>query len=286
MKGKRNKLIIITSAALIIGLALFFFLKPDDYIFPSDYPLRVSYLDVGQGDCELIQCEDVTVLIDGGESEQFYNVSSYLKAAGVDRIDCYILTHPHSDHMGIAADIINKFQVDTVFITQFSQMNMPTTKTYEDMLRAAKKTDVTITTVKAGDSYTFASLKIDILAPMEETEDYNDMSIVVKATYKSRSFLFCGDISSNVEEQILSSGANVKADVIKIAHHGSNTSSSDAFLEKVSPELAVISCGIENSYGHPHTETLNTLDKHNIKYFRTDKEGTVLIYSDGHGLNY
>lgn len=244
-------------------------------------PLCVSFIDVGQGDCSLIQCNGVNILVDGGEFTYTGTVGNYLESVDVEKIDCYILTHPHSDHIGAAAGIISQYPVDKVLLTQFSEFNIPTTNTYEEMLDAISETSTEIVEVKAGDELKFGELEIDIIAPFEESDDYNDMSIVFTASYKDSKLLFTGDTTKKIEKKILAEGYDVDCDVLKIAHHGSSTSSAAEFVDAVSPELAVISCGLNNSYGHPHFETTDLLNNRAIKYLRTDESGTVIYYGDG-----
>lgn len=247
-------------------------------------PFCVTFFDVGQGDCEIISCNGYTILIDGGESENSGRITRYLKDNGIEKLDCYILTHPHSDHIGVAPYIISEFPCDKIFTTYFSEFNIPTTSLYESTLDAIYESGAEPVLVEAGDSFTFGELKIDIVAPIYESEDYNAMSIVCKVTYKDASVLFTGDTTKKVEQQILDGGYDVDADILKTAHHGSSTSSSEDFLDAVSPEFAVISCGSDNSYGHPHKEVVKLLTDTETEYFRTDKDGTVYYYGDGYNM--
>ena len=252
---------------------------------PEDSPLNVAFLDVGQGDCEIIRCEDTVVLIDGGEAENGVRVERYLNQMGVTAIDCYILTHPHSDHIGAAPYLIQRFAVGSVMLTEFSELNIPTTKNYEDLLDAVAASGAEVLFVKGGEHYTFGPLSLNVLSPLAETDDYNDMSIVVRAVYKNSSFLFMGDASQEVEKQILEGSPQIVSDVLKVGHHGSGNSSGAAFLKAVSPEHAVISCGAGNPYGHPDARTLELLKKCGAEIRRTDTNGTVLFYGDGRRLH-
>lgn len=255
--------------------------SPDENIEYYQSPLCVSYIDVGQGDCSLIQCNGVNILVDGGESTAAGTVANYLNDVEVEKIDCYILTHPHSDHIGASADIIKRFPVDRVMLTHFSEFNMPTTNTYENVLDAIGESNAELVEVKAGDSFKFGDLQLDIIAPFEESDDYNEMSIVFSAVYKDTKLLFSGDTTKKIEKQILADGFDVDCDVLKVAHHGSSTSSSAEFVDAVSPELAVVSCGAGNSYGHPHFEIVDLYVNRNITLMRTDEAGTIIYYGDG-----
>lgn len=252
---------------------------------PQDYPFNVCFFNVGQGDCELIRCEGVSVLIDGGEAEYGYQTEQYLKACGVEKLDCYILTHPHSDHIGASAHILRTFPVDTIMTTSFSEIDMPTTKAYEDMMAAAEESGAQMLDVKGGETYTFGELTLKILSPLTQTDDYNDMSVTVKAKYKSNTVLLMGDASSAVETQLLNEGTALSADLLKVGHHGSSSSTCEAFLKVVSPEYAVICCGADNAFGHPHRETLGLLEKYGVDVYRTDLNGSVIFYGYGHKLS-
>ncbi len=250
----------------------------------TDYPLCVTFLDVGQGDCQIISYDGYNILIDGGESENSGKILRYLKDNGIEKLDCYILTHPHSDHIGAAADILTAVPCDKVLTTYFSEFNIPTTNVYERTLDAIYESGAEPVLVEGGDSFSFGELKIDIMAPFVESEDYNAMSIVCKVTYKDASVLFTGDTTKQVEKQILEKSYDIDSDIIKIAHHGSSTSSSEMFIDAVSPDYAVISCGSNNTYGHPHKEVSRLLLNKEIEFYRTDDNGTIYYFGDGYNM--
>lgn len=286
VKAKRRLSNLITVLIAIVALAaaaIGYFKNESSVAFDptADGVMRVAFLDVGQGDCELIECDGATVLIDGGEAVNAGYVLGYLKSRGIQKLDCYIVSHPHSDHMGAAAEIINGIKIDKFITTDFSELNMPTSKVYENMLDSLEnQPECEVITVKAGDVLEIGKLTLNILAPFEETSDYNNMSVVVRADYGKTRFLFTGDAEKEVEKQMLENGSDLKADVLKVGHHGSKTSTGSDFLKAVSPKYAVISCGAGNSYGHPHKEITELLKRCGIEYFRTDEQGTIVIYSD------
>lgn len=248
----------------------------------GSYPFIVDFIDVGQGDCELIRSKDKVILIDGGEADEANEVITYIKSQGISEIDCYILSHPHADHIGASAKIIDAFTVDKFLCTDFSEDNIPTTATYQNTLLAMDKSGADVEFVEPGNSFSFGGLKVRIIAPYEESENYNNMSIVCTISYKNVTALFAGDAEQEIEEQILSKNKNLlSADILKISHHGSSTSNTPEFISAVNPDVAVISVGSGNDYGHPHKETLDTLGEQNINYYRTDTSGTVTVYSDG-----
>ena len=243
--------------------------------------LSVYYIDVGQGDGMLIRCGDTVILVDGGEEENAKRTVKYIKSLGVKAVDCYVATHPHSDHIGAAPEIFSAFQVREVMTTAFSALNVPTTKTYENFITAATEEKCKITYVQPGKTYEYGDLALTALAPVTESADYNDMSIMFKLVYGSTSFLFTGDAQAASEEAVLAAGYDVSADVLKVGHHGSSGATSQAFLSAVHPAYAVISCGKNNDYGHPHVPTLSRLEKEGATVLRTDESGTVVLCSDG-----
>lgn len=257
----------------------------------KDADLEIHFIDVGQGDCSLIKWEGAAVLIDCGERENSDKILDYLKKQDVKKLDIVIATHPHSDHIGGMGDIISCIDVERVIAPKVSSDMTPTTKTYERFLKALQDKALKLTAAKPGTVYALAGKtsssmdkqppKLEILAPLADYDDLNDYSVVVRMTYGGTSYLFTGDAEKKAEKHILDSDANVSADVLKVGHHGSSSSTSEKFLEAVSPDLCVIQCGTGNSYGHPHAEILERLESFRVKCFRTDINGTVIVYSDG-----
>ena len=250
----------------------------------TEYPLAVYYVDVGQGDGIIIKCENTVLVIDGGEREESDTMVRILNNINADQIDCYIASHPHSDHIGAAAGIFAAMNVRTVMMTSFSEINMPTTKSFERLQTAIENQGCEVIFAQAGETYTFGPLTLEVFAPVEETADYNNMSIVFRLTYGKNTFLFTGDAALESEALMLNRGYDLHADVLKLGHHGSSSSTSLDFLEAVDPVLAVISCGKNNDNGHPHRETLALLNEKGIEYRRTDENGTVTVYGDGKNI--
>lgn len=244
-------------------------------------PLSVHYIDVGQGDSILIKAEGLNVLIDAGERGNGETILSYLEAQNVKGLDYVIATHPHSDHIGSMADVLKKIPVANVIMPKLTQKNTPTTKTYENFLQAVKDSGAKVIAATPGETYSGKRAALTILGPCQQDDDLNNMSVVARLDFGSTSFLFTGDAETPSENAILKKGMDVHADVLKMGHHGSRTSSGNAFLDKVQPAFCVISCGTGNDYGHPHKETLEKLKKRGITPFRTDQDGTIVIGSDG-----
>ncbi|MDR3540915.1 MAG: ComEC/Rec2 family competence protein [Desulfosporosinus sp.] len=242
--------------------------------------LRISYIDVGQGDSILIQIPNgKNVLIDAGNNGDANTITSYLKKQSVSKLDIVIATHPHEDHIGSMNTVINTFDIGQVIMPKKDS----TTQTYKALITAIQNKGLKITEAKAG-------LKLDLgpevnallIAPNSVSyEDVNNYSAVLKLSYGTNTFLFEGDAQEQSENEMINAGFNLKADVLKVGHHGSNTSSSSAFLAKVQPKFAVISVGKGNSYGHPAKVTIDHLTNIGAKVFRTDISGTIVAESDG-----
>lgn len=246
----------------------------------SGEELMVYFLDVGQADSILIRACNNNMLIDAGNNEDGALIVSYLKELGVEQLDYVVGTHPHEDHIGGMDDIINNFDIETYMMPDV----LSTTKTFEDVLTALSNNNLTYLVPKEGSSYDLGSADVKIIYVGEEGGDLNDASVVLKLTYGDNSFLFTGDATSNVEEELLESNANIKSDVLKVAHHGSDYSSTNEFIDAVNPEYAVISVGKNNSYNHPSLNTLEKFNKRGIKVYRTDEDNTIIFTSNGSDL--
>lgn len=243
--------------------------------------LSVHFLDVGQGDSTFIVLPDgKTMLIDAGESEYADSIVNYIKNQGFNSIDYLVATHPHSDHIGGMAKVIDNFNIKSIYMPKAST----TTKTFENLLVTIKNSGLKVDTAKAGvNIFNSNDLTISMVAPNNDSyDDLNNYSAVVKLTYKNNTFLFMGDAEELSENEIT---ANVKADVLKVGHHGSSTSTSQNFLNKVSPKYAVISAGKNNSYGHPTETTLNKLKSAGVTTYITYKDGTTIFKSNGTNIN-
>lgn len=249
----------------------------------SDSELSVHFLDVGQADSILVILPDRRVmLVDGGNNADGPMVVQYLERIGVNRIHYLVGTHPHEDHIGGLDDVIEAFEVEKVYMPRVAH----NTRTYEDVLKTIKARNLKVTPARAGlivlDD---PGLRIEFLAPGGSAyKDLNEYSAVIKITYLSCSFLLTGDAGFESEEEMLAFEADLDADVLKVGHHGSRYSTSEEFLEAVSPVYAVISCGKGNDYGHPHKETISRLTEQSARILRTDRDGTVIITCDGRDL--
>ncbi len=245
--------------------------------------MKVHYLDVGQGDSILIHTKDVAMLIDTGDRGYGAGIVSYLKNQGVKKLDYLILTHPHADHIGGAVEVINAFDIDNIIMPKVSH----TSQTFENLLTTIQSKGMKITTPNPGDEYKLGDAEFIILGPNSSSYDnLNNYSVVNKVIFGNTSFLFTGDAESQSESEILGGGLNLKADVLKVGHHGSDTSTTESFLKAVTPTHAVISCGKGNKYGHPDQSVLTRLGNYGIKVYRTDESGTIIATSDGKSITF
>lgn len=247
--------------------------------------LQVHFIDVENADCILIRQGEHNMLIDAGDVGDERKILDYLSRHEIEKFDLVIATHPHADHIGEMATIIEKYDVDRFVMSFMPEGKEPTTKVYQSMLEALVDKDVPVEEAIPGKKYTLGTAQLEILAPIEEDSDPNAMSVVTRLTFGNRAFLFMGDAEAQVERQILTNGYNVKADVLKAGHHGSKTSTSDPFLRAVNPAYAVITCGVGNNYGHPHDETIKRLNNANIPYYRADICGDIVFVTDGTDLS-
>lgn len=243
-----------------------------------DGTFEVHFIDVGQADSILIKNEEHSMLIDAGNNEDGVKLVNYLNELNVNNFDYVIATHAHEDHIGGMDDIINNFDVDKFFMPDV----LTTTKTFEDVLDALEDNGMIYNTFEENQEFSFGDANVKIFCVGNDKNDLNDTSIVMKITYYNNSFLFTGDISSEVEKKILNK--DLKSDVLKVAHHGSDYSSTDKFLDLVDPKYAVISVGENNIYKHPSNSTLLKLNDRNIKIYRTDTSGTIIMNSDGNDI--
>ncbi len=244
--------------------------------------LTVVFADVGQGDCELVICDGETMLIDGGNADKSSTVVAILKKYGINHIDYLISTHAHADHCGGLSGALSTVSVGKVL----APVTGSDSKTYKNFEKGVALQGLKITNPQPGDTFSLGGGKVVVLGPVnEELSDINDTSIVLKLTYGSRSFLFTGDCEADGERDILETGADVSADVLKVGHHGAETSTSYSFLREVMPEYAVISVGKDNSYGHPTDAALSRLRDVGAVVYRTDIQGDIVLVCDGSNID-
>ncbi len=249
--------------------------------------LRVTVLDVGNADCILVQSGEYAALIDAGESSSGQDIVTALCNRGVERLDHVIATHADADHIGAMDDVIRKWEIGT-FVTPFLTPDYkPNTRTYADMEAALADKGLQAANADYGTACMIGDAKLTILSGRHELEyiDDNDRSVVCSITFGEHTILLMGDAGAGVEKALLSDGLVPQADVIKVGHHGSNTSSDPRFIAAVDPDYAIITCGFANTHGQPHEETLQTLQEVGATVYRSDLHGTIVITSDGTTLS-
>lgn len=251
-------------------------LKEDDF--------AIYYLDVGQSDCTIIKSGNMTMMIDAGTGDQISNIKESIKSLKIETIDYLILTHPHEDHIGGAKDVIEYCTIKNIVMPRLSAENMVTTNVYENLLEAISEHNINAIPAEPGLKFSLNNANVQIFAPLEQDENLNNMSIVLKVIYGETSFMFQGDAEKKVENALLKTDNDFSADVLKVGHHGSNTSSVNKYLKAVSPKVAIISCGIDNDYGHPHDEVLERIDANNIDSYITALNGDITVVSDGNSI--
>lgn len=260
-------------------------ISPPSAAADDNFDFAVYFLDVGQGDSELIVSGDTAVLIDAGEKEYGNTVVKEIKALGISKLDYVIATHPHSDHIGGLPSVIESFEIGKIIAPRIPDSSVPTSAAYENFLDAVKGKDKKLTAAKAGTSYALDGAELIILAPLgNDYEELNNYSIVCKIIKGNTSFLFTGDAEKEEENDLIENGIDLSADVLKAGHHGSKSSSTESFLSAAAPSVSVISCGKDNKYGHPSDAALSRLKKYSANIYRTDLGGTITVFSDGEKL--
>jgi len=249
---------------------------PGEMVGEMPGELIVEFIDVGQGDSILIISPDGKVmLIDAGDQGNLDVISQRLKFYKVDTIHALVATHPHADHIGSMSDVIENYNIEEVYMPDKTH----TTQTFERLLLSIQAKNLGINTVESGDKIFFGDyVHAKVVAPVGEGDDLNNYSVVIHMTFGETRFLFTGDMESGMESRITE---NIEADVLKVGHHGSSTSSSQGFLDEVQPKHSVISVGAGNKYDHPDSETFQKLSAMNSKVYRTDESGTITMLSDG-----
>lgn len=279
-KIKKKAILIVLSVTLLIIIVQVF--------YPADN-LKVNFINVGEGDCILIEAPNkINILIDGGGTPQSdFDVGSkivipYLRRKGINEIDLLILTHPHLDHLEGLLPVIKEFKVDMVLDSGL----ICDLSVYKEFISIILKKEIPYYKAKAGDNFIFSNnLEIFLLNPLYDSDfynesDFNNASIVVKLFYKNADFLFTGDIEEAAEKKLLVWQNILKSDILKVGHHGSATSTNLEFLDKVNPSIAVITVG-KNLFGHPSQKIIERLEDKNIQIYRTDEDGTIIIRTNG-----
>lgn len=257
---------------------------PGQSVQVPDGQMVIHMIDVGQGDSVLIQTAQADILVDAGEIGRGDEVVSYLRSVGVEQLDWAVCTHPHSDHLGGMTVVLEEIGADNIMMPFYPKELEVYDHFYSNLLNVIEEEKINTVVPEAGQSYSFGPLTMKVLWPAQWqfSEDLNDWSLVLRFSYGEIDYLCCGDLTERGETQLLLSGANLEAEIIKSNHHGSAYSNCDEFLSAAAPELALISCGKDNDYGHPHDSLLARYRKHGVKWKRTDVHGDIrVICADG-----
>lgn len=254
----------------------------EEFLDTGGEKLVVTYLDVGQADCTILQCGESSMMIDGGGRGTAKEVIEAAEELGIKQFDYIVATHSHEDHIGGLPKVIRAFDVKNVVFREEDK----DTKIYEDFKSAVKESGATVIVPKPGVSFEFGNALVEIFAPREtEYDNTNNYSSALVVTFGKEKFLFTGDAEEESEAQMLELGTLPDVDVFQAGHHGSETSNSEVFLKVVNPAYAIISCGVDNKYGHPHAEVIARFEDMDMQIYRTDVMGTITIKTDGKTLD-
>ena len=282
-KYSNYKLLKLIFCLFIIIISLFLYQKNDTTNYKNQ--MVVHYIDVGQGDCILIQVNNKNLLIDSGPSSNRKELLDYLEKLNIKKLDYIIATHPHEDHIGNMDTIIRRYNIESFYSPKVTHSST----TFENMISSLVDKNLKINILNKGVSGIDLgkNTSVSVYSPLENlyTDNLNDYSPIIKITFLNNSFLFTGDAEISTENTVLSQNENLKCDILKVGHHGASTSTSHDFITAVNPSVAIISVGKNNSYGHPTPETLSRLNSLNIKTIRTDINGSIIAISDGNNIN-
>lgn len=253
----------------------------------SEDELRVTVLDVGNADCILIQSGKQAALIDAGEGQDRRKVIKALHLRGITRLEYVLATHADVDHIGAMPDVVREMEIGTFLMPYMSYDAKPDSRTFAELEAALSEKELPITAAKYGMVCPIGKATLTVISGRSEPHyaSSNERSLVCRLTFGEHAILLMGDAGESTEKRLLATGVNVQADVIKVGHHGSSSSSSTVFMEAVKPAYAVITCGFDNGRGHPHEKTLQTLQAVGATVYRSDLNGTIVIASDGHTLS-
>ncbi len=241
---------------------------------------KIHFIDVGQGDSVLIENDGSFGLIDAGVPEAGHAIVQYLQQTGVEKLDFVLMTHPHADHIGGMKAVLEAFPVDKMILPDFEKAPMATSKVFLELLDTIDRLRIPAETAQEGAEYPLGGGTMRVISTGVKTDNLNDISIVTMFETPDLRFLASGDAERAVEKSILESGVPIRADLFKAGHHGSSTSNTKAFVQAVQPRAVVISCGKDNSYGHPNAAALESFDSVLAQVYRTDQSGTVIAYVD------
>lgn len=288
----RNSLLLLAAVFLLTGCGAEEFIqkaagnlqKTVENTQEASDEMTVTFLDVGQGDCTIIQAAGHNMVIDAGDNGEGDVVVSYLEENNIEMLGYLILTHPDADHIGGADDVMKAVGVKQIIMPDVAN----DTKTYEDVVKDIRDMNIEVIHPEVGEYYELGDALFEILCPREvKKNDLNSSSVGIKLMHGKKSFVMCGDAEVKSEDTVVETfGSGLECDVLKCGHHGSNTATSEEFLEAADPVWAVISCGKGNRYGHPHAEVISRLEDADVQIYRTDELGTITAVSDGEHISW
>ena len=248
-----------------------------DGVKPVDSDFAVYYLDAGQSDCTIVICDDKVLMIDCGTYNQLNTIRQSIHSLEIDKIDYMLITHQHDDHMGSATDLLNDLKVENFIMPKLAQSNNVTSKTYNVLINSLDSKNINKIIAQDCKSFMLGDALVEIFSPVTQSNNLNNMSVVLKITYGNTEFLFQGDAESKIENDLLRSDYDIDVDVLKVGHHGSKTSSTDKYLDATSPQIAIISSGYGNNYGHPNGTILERFEQEGITAFSTFLNGDITV---------
>lgn len=258
------------------------FSQTQESLVSSDSTFEVHFIDVGQADSALLLCDGESMLIDGGNAADSNWIYTYLKRNGIDQLDYIVCTHPHEDHVGGLPGALSYASAKQAYSSVLQADNKP----FRKFIEYLSLQGCPLNTLAPGDSFSLGSATVDVFAPARNYKEVNNLSLVMKVTYGDTSFLFTGDAETESEKDMIADGWDLDSTVLKVGHHGGDTSSSKEFLEAVSPDYAILSVGKDNSYGHPSPDVVTRLKEAGSAIYRTDDVGTIICSSDGTSLSF
>ena len=250
----------------------------------TDSAISFSFINVGSADACYIKCGDKNILIDGGTSLTSDRLCAYLKRNGCTHLDAVIVSHPDGDHIGGLSDVLDEFGADVVYESDLPNGIIPDTVEYSNCQNSIKENNIEVITPEIPSSVILGDIQLNFISPTTPYDTTNDCSLVVRLEYDQISALFTGDISKAVEENLINSDSELKSDILKVSHHGSKTSSTEGFLKSVLPQISVVSVGLSDNT-LPDGLTMARINKFSDSLYRTDRDGTIVINSDGKTLS-